>query len=223
MRRLFLSAAACALACAAAVPATSLANPAVTDATANGNLFTGGLSFAPADLTVPVGGIVRWKNTDFIAPHTVTEVHGLWNLTGGWGATPINPAGFGPGTVAERRFEAGTQHFYCEVHPTQMRGSVAVPVDVSSETATTGAGRHRRALATVTMVWAVEPPQPGLAFDVQRRTGAGDWVPFATATTATSATFRSRTRRTWEVRARLRRVADATAATDWSPPASVTT
>jgi plastocyanin len=103
---------------ALAVPA--LADAATTEVGANGNVFTGGLSFTPARLTLSVGDTVRWRNTDNVVPHTATEDHGLWDLTGTYGATPANPAGFGPGETRERVFEAGTQAYYCRVHPTQI-------------------------------------------------------------------------------------------------------
>lgn len=213
--------------------ATAGAAPPIVQATANGNAFTGGLSFAPADVSVPVGGIVAWTNTDFLAPHTVTERHGLWNLTGGYGATPLNPAGFGPGTSARRSFEAGTHQFFCTVHPTTMRGSVAVPVDVSSARTTTlvrakarrGHKRPkavRKTIATITMRWDADPVAAGMAFDVQRRQPGRAWTTLADGTTAASSTFRTTPGRTWEIRARLRKADDPGAATDWSPAAAVT-
>ena len=67
-----------------------------------------------------------------IVPHTATEDHGLWDLAGTYGQTPANPAGFAPGTTVERPFEAGTHHYYCRVHPQQMKGVVAVPVKLAS-------------------------------------------------------------------------------------------
>src|SRR5436305_11051653 len=106
--------------------------PAVT-VKAKGNVFTGGLGFDPASVQVAVGQVVRWTNTDFLVPHTATENHGLWDLGGSYGATPANPPGFGPGQSVQRAFEAGTAHYYCRVHPTQMKGVVAVPVQLALE------------------------------------------------------------------------------------------
>jgi hypothetical protein len=172
--------------------------------------------------------VVSWRNTDLIAPHTVTERHGLWELTGGWGATPVNPPGFGPGTVAEREFEAGTHRYSCVVHPAQMTGTVAVPVDASrTRTRVRGPRRHgqrrrARTVSRIDLIWAVDTPRDGLAFDVQRRTAGGAWRPLADGTTAESGAFRTVPGRAWEVRARLRSAQNAGQATDWSPVTDVT-
>src|SRR3954471_18737538 len=111
---------------AVALAAPAAAHAATREVGANGNVFTGGLSFTPARLTLAGGDTVRWRNTDNIVPHTATEDHGLWDLTGSYGSTPANPPGFGPGEIRERVFEAGTHAYFCRVHPTQMRGTIAV-------------------------------------------------------------------------------------------------
>lgn len=201
---------------------------------ANGNAFLGGLSFTPADVTVAVGDTVVWTNTDFLVPHTSTEDHGLWDLTGNYGATPVSPPGYGPGAVVARAFEAGTHRYFCLVHPEDMKGSVAVAPGVSA-TRTTTRRRvrvrtrrgtvvriRRRTVATIAMRWAAAPPAEGQAFDVERRTGGGEWQRLHTATTAGEGTFRTRPGTPWEIRARLRDAADEERATDWSPPAPVT-
>src|SRR6059058_3132731 len=102
------------------VGAAGDAKPAA-EVNAEGNAFTGGLKFDPAKVGVKVGQVVRWTNTDFLVPHTATEDHGLWDLGGTYGGTPANPSGFGPGESRSRVFEAGTQNYYCRVHPKQMR------------------------------------------------------------------------------------------------------
>jgi plastocyanin len=219
----------------AAAPAAADAPPAAT-VKAEGNAFTGGLQFDPASVTVRVGDTVQWVNTDRVVPHTATEDHGLWDLAGTYGQTPANPPGFGPGETRERVFEAGTAHYYCKVHPQQMHGVVAVPVELSEGGLVTAArstrrrhrtGHHRRTTArtsfrTVTAAWASGPPQQGLVFDVQRRLGGGPWQSWQTGTGAASGTFRAQQGETWSVRARLRRASDPSAATDFSPTASIT-
>jgi len=218
----------CAAATVAVVVATGVstaqAEPVRHESTANGNLFTGGLSFAPADLTVAVGDVIAWKNTDFVAPHTVTERHGLWDLTGGYGATPANPPGFGPGTVAERRFEAGTQAYFCRVHPVEMVGTISVPVSLTTIRSNRARKRGRRArtIATVTMRWAADPPAEGLAFDVERRVPGGPWSRVHDGILGTSGTFRTRPRTVWKVRARLRSAERPGDATGFSPIATIT-
>src|SRR3954470_8312802 len=181
----------------AALAAPASAAAATTEVGANGNVFTGGLSFTPARLTLSVGDTVRWRNTDNVVPHTATEDHGLWDLTGTYGATPANPAGFGPGETRERVFEAGTQAYYCRVHPTQMRGTIAVPPTLAVQRVRVrvkrkrrrapAAGRKRRRARTklityVVAVWAPGSPAAGLAFDVQRARPGGGWIPLATGT-----------------------------------------
>ena len=215
-----------ALALAPAAPAQA----PVTEVGANGNAFTGGLSFTPAELTIPVGGIVRWKNTDFLVPHTATEDHGLWDLGGDYGGTPANPPGFAPNTTVERPFEAGTHRYHCAVHPEDMRGTVAVAPELALERARVRSRRRtrsgRRRLVTVVSVaarWASAEPAEGLVFDVQRRrAGSEEWIPFRDGTRDGAGSFRSgRSPVTWEVRARMRRADDADAATDWSPIAQI--
>src|SRR3954467_11587747 len=97
---------------AVALAAPAAAHASTTEVGANGNVFTGGLSFTPAKLTLAVGGAGRWRKTDNVVPHTATEDHGLWDLTGDYGSTPANPPGFGPGETRERVFEAGTHNYF---------------------------------------------------------------------------------------------------------------
>ena len=219
----------------AALAAPAAAGAATTEVGANGNVFTGGLSFTPAKLTLAVGDAVRWRNTDNIVPHTATEDHGLWDLGGDYGATPANPSGFGPGETRERVFEAGTQAYYCRVHPTQMRGTIAVAPRLAVQHVRVKIRRKRRPVTTrkrrrrartkvisyLVAVWASASPAQGLAFDVQRARAGGGWIPLGTGTRNTNARFRIARGSTWLVRARLRSAADASKATGWSPPAGI--
>ena len=179
---------------------------------ANGNAFVpGSLNFDPAEVSVAVGGVVRWTNTDMFVPHTATEDHGLWQLSGTYGS-PGPYQGFGPGESVERPFEAGTHHYYCEVHPEDMKAVVKVPAQLARLR-----GRLRAAAT-----WSASAPAEGLVFDVQRRRNAGGWKPLRSGTTKKSATFRLGRRGTrWQVRARLRSATDPAKATDWSPVAAI--
>jgi plastocyanin len=199
---------------------------------AQGNVFTGGLAFSPAAIDAAIGDAVRWTNTDFAVPHTATEDHGLWRLTGTYGETPANPPGFGPGTSVERTFEAGTAHYYCEVHPQQMRGRIAVPVQLTASRRLGPKPKRRRGhrrkrrkvLTTVHAAWASAAPAAGQGFDVQVRQSGGDWRTLRDGTTDSAADFDGgRPGTGWDVRARLRSLSDAKKAEDYSPPASVTT
>ncbi len=175
---------------------------------ANGNIITGNLTFTPAAVEAKVGDVVRWTNTDFLVPHTATEDHGLWDLTGTYGETPLNPPGFGPGEVREWVFEAGTFSYFCEVHPVQMRGTVSVAPDIVR------AGSRARPRLRVT--WSVASPSAGQVFDVQQRQN-GAWRTVRKGTPKSAATFRGKH---GQFRVRLRSASDPTAASDYSPVAS---
>jgi plastocyanin len=181
---------------------------------ANGNPFqAGSLNFDPAKVSVNVGDRVHWRNTDQFVPHTSTEDHGLWQLSGGYGS-PGPFQGYGPGETVDRAFEAGTHRYYCEVHPEDMRAVVEVPVTLKR----LRSGKRRR----VRVTWSRGAPADGLVFDVQRRRKRGPWRKLADGTTSSRKAFRLGPRGTrWRVRARLRSAEDAAKATDWSPVASL--
>jgi plastocyanin len=207
-------------------------------ATANGNAFTGGLSFAPDNIDGRVGQTVRWTNTDVIAPHTITEDHGLFDLVGNnVNGTPITASGFGPATSVDLVLPAGTISYFCRVHPGDMKGVLAVPVTLQlgpglaapKTKAKTAAGRKRQAARrrafqrTLKVTWAKAAPVAGEVYDVEIRRGSGAFTPLAAATTTTSAVVKAGRRGTvTTVRARLRAADDASRATGWSPDASVT-
>jgi plastocyanin len=217
-QRALIGAAALAATALALAPATQADHPRPIEAKANRNIFTGGLSFTPAKIDGHVGQLVRWTNTDYIAPHTVTEDHGLFNLVGNnVNGTPISAPGFD--TSVDLTLMAGTITYYCVVHPTQMHGVLAVPVTLQL-----GPRPRRRApQRTLTIMWAVEPPSAGEVYDVERRVGHGAWAPIATGTTKISTRVMAGKRgTTTAVRARLRRADDIKKATGWSPEASVT-
>jgi plastocyanin len=231
----------------AALAAPGAAGATTAEVGANGNVFTGGLSFTPAKVSLTVGDSVRWRNTDNVVPHTATEDHGLWDLAGSYGATPANPSGFGPGETRQRVFEAGTQSYYCRVHPAQMHGTVQVAPTLALQrvrvrirrkkkparktealAARKKKRKHKRRRPKTKLisygvaVWASASPANGLAFDVERARPGGGWVPLRTGTQETNARFRIARGSTWLVRARLRSASDAARATGWSPAVSVT-
>lgn len=214
------------------------AEEAPVAATANGNAISGGLSFEPAKIKAPVGRVVSWSNTDFIAPHTVTEQHRLFDLVGkNVNATPVSPGGFGPGESVALPLPAGTIDYFCRVHPADMVGVLEVPVTLAlgrtyvapKTKARTKRGRARRAARrrafqrTLAATWAPAAPAEGQSFDVQTRRGSGPWTTLLTATTKTSTTLKAGPRGTvTAVRSRLRRTDDPNRATGFSPAASVT-
>jgi plastocyanin len=190
----------------------SASKPPAAKVGANGNPFTGGLSFTPKEVTVKVGEVVQWTNTDSFAPHTATENHNLWDLGGNYGATPANPPGFAPGASVQREFSAGTFNYFCRVHPT-MKGIVAAPVELSKKRF----GERLRVIA----VWSEIAPPDGQVFDVEKRKGKGAWKTVREGTGKLRGRFRARKGQRLSFRARVRKANDADAASDYSPVAKV--
>jgi hypothetical protein len=74
----------------------------------------------------------------------------------------------------------------------------------------------------VRVTWAPALPAEGLAFDVQIRRENGPWRAWREGKRAASGTFRTQAGKVlWQVRARLRRLDDASVATDFSPEAGI--
>jgi plastocyanin len=216
---------------AAAAHAQSAQPAAKVNAEGNVTQLTGPLRFNPATVTVGVGDQVEWVNTDILVPHTATENHGLWNLTGTYGMTPFNPAGFGPGETRSRRFAAGSWSYFCEVHPAQMHGMVLVPDKLSSrlaprkrrgKNASAPNGKRVRRFQVVA-VWASEPLPDGQVFDVQARRGSGDWKTVTDGTTDLQGAFPAGPAgTTWSYRSRVRAADQPDRASGWSPEATTT-
>lgn len=228
-----------AIALGASLASLALAGPASgagserAEVQATGNPFTGGLGYDPRAITVEVGTIVRWTNTDSLAPHTATERNGLWDLGGDYGLPGLT--GFGPGESVERSFEASSFTYYCTLHGFEAQnGSVAVPVELTTRKRTVRRRarlrrpkrpvrrRPGRRKTQIIARWASEAPAKGRVFDVELRRGNGPWRPLRSGTAETSATLAARRRGTvTTVRARLRSASSPEAAADWSPEASV--
>ncbi|WP_354700408.1 hypothetical protein DSM112329_00682 [Paraconexibacter sp. AEG42_29] len=223
---------------AGALPARAqdTAGVPVLEATADGNAF-GNLGFTPATADVVIGQTIHWRNTNRIAPHTVTEPHGLFDLTGNAvGGTASSPAGFGPGSTVELTAFAGTTTYICRVHPGRMSGVFRAPVVTALGPgykapripARTKAGKARRAelkknfQRRLTLTWATVEPTEGQAYDVQVKRGAGPWKPLLTRTVDTTITIASGKRGTTsKVRARMRQEKDESRGTGWSPEVMV--
>lgn len=219
-------------------PSLASAQAPAPDVTVNaeGNVFTGGLRFNPASVKVEVGDVVRWVNTDSLVPHTATEDHGLWNLTGTYGATPANPPGFGPGEFRQRRFSAGAWSYFCEVHPTTMRGEVNVPLSLSDRPAKgkrkkrkkkprAGADKRKRGGKgfEIVAVWGGEALPQGQVFDVQIRRGGAVWRTVKDGTRDLRGVFPGGSKgTTWSLRARVRAESDPARASGYSPAVSIT-
>jgi plastocyanin len=191
-----------------ALPAVGSAR--VANVNAAGNPFTGGLAFKPPGVAVRVGDSVRWRNTDFLVPHTATEDHHLWDLGGNY--PPLTMQGFGPGETVKRKFAAGTFSYFCEVHGAEaMSGFVEVPVRLRD--------RRRGGRFKVVARWSEQGLPKGQVFDVQRSRGTGGLKFVRRGTRALKGTFGGGDRGTvWTFRARVRRAGNPAAASGWSPP-----
>jgi plastocyanin len=82
-----------------------------------------GLSFTPADVTINAGDTVTWTVTQAVAdPHTVTSGSGTPSGVFDSKITLHNNGDTFSYTFAT----AGTFPYYCQIHPTQMKGTVTV-------------------------------------------------------------------------------------------------
>jgi plastocyanin len=178
---------------------------------AQGNPFSGGLAFDPARVKAKVGQSVSWTNTDSFVPHTATEDHRLWRLAGDYG--PPGTMGIAPGQSVQRRFAAGTWSYFCEIHPTQMHGTVVVPVTLRSTPARRGGN------GVVKAIWSRLALPGGQVFDVQERIGAGPWRTVRNGVRGLEGSFAARSGKLLGFRARVREKSDPSAASGYSPPA----
>jgi plastocyanin len=81
----------------------------------NADVLIGDNFFQPAEITVPAGTAVKWKNTSKNF-HTVTADDGSWKS----GLT-------GEGETFVHTFKMpGTYHYYCMIHAKEMRATVIV-------------------------------------------------------------------------------------------------
>jgi plastocyanin len=110
---------------ALAAPAAAPAQPAVVQVKA-----TGGMRFVPAEVTIPAGGTVEWKNTA-IFPHTVTDDPALAKVAGD-AALPEGAEAFDSGKLGfhktwRRTFTTpGRYVYFCRPHETH--GMVGVVI-----------------------------------------------------------------------------------------------
>lgn len=101
----------------------------MADATGRGTAITIKLiAFTPADLQIPAGGTVSWRQED-VATHTVTS--GRVEQSGGT-ATARPDGRFDSGNISKGQTfefsfpEPGQYPFFCAVHPATMTGLVTV-------------------------------------------------------------------------------------------------
>lgn len=162
--------------------------------------------FTPSKLAVAEGTAITWHYDSGGTTHHTSTQNGplkLWNtgsLLPGQTSTPVVLRG------------AGTYPYHCAVHPS-MVGIIRVPIRVSPITGTT---------STTFTIRLATAKQTGLAFDIQRRKGAGAWRAWKTGVTALVARFTHRAGGgTWWFRSRVHRISNG-ARSGWSPARRIT-
>jgi len=106
-----------------------------TSVDAAGNPFTGGLAFTPQPPTSSSATRSPGPTPTSSSPHGHRD-HGLFRLGGTFGPPITAVGGFAPAEKVSRAFDAGTFHYFCEIHPVQMHGVVAAAMRVSSRPVT---------------------------------------------------------------------------------------
>ena len=109
----------------------------------------------------------------------------------------------------KRKFVAGTWHYFCEIHPTQMRGVIDVPVTL------------RRNGPKVSALWGAQSLPAGQVFDVQEKVGRDAWKTVRNGTRSVQGSFAPHSGQLLQFRARVREKADSSAASGYSPPARI--
>ena len=141
---------------------TGLIDP-VTNVAISDNAFT------TNDVTIALGGSVRWSRASGTGNHNVYQVNGIF--TSGAPTT---------GTIEYvRTFSAGTFNYWCQVHTTAMQGVVRVKPKVGA--APTG--------LPFTVTWASAITNTGTLFDVQYKIGSGSWQNWKVDTTSFKGVF----------------------------------
>jgi plastocyanin len=166
----------------------------------------GDFFFSPSSTKPALGGSVLW---DFLGPtaHTATDDSGMGLFDSGTKSA---------GAYFVFRFVgAGNYPITCSFHPTQMSGTVKVPIKVAPLSG------NQTTVFTVT--WGAAFPPTGYRFDVQiLRPGAADWADWKTNQTNKAATFVPDVGPgTYSFKGRLRKTSNG-AASDYSMPVSIT-
>lgn len=159
--------------------------------------------FDPRAATGGIGDAFHWTNGDTIA-HTSTQNAPL-SL---WKSGNIQP-----GTTFSKSIDfAGSYPYHCSIHPTTMKGTVKVPIQVSPASGAVG--------ATFTVTVADRKAPSGFVYDVQRKKDSGAWTAWKTGTTSGAVVFKAGASGTWSFRSRLRKTKNG-ATSGWSPSRSV--
>jgi plastocyanin len=159
--------------------------------------------YIPRKETASLGGVLQWHNIGTIT-HTASQDAPLRFFNTG----QLAAGAFSSGVTF---WAAGRFDYHCNIHPSQMRGLMRVPVQASSP----GIGLGE----SVTITVASSSGFKGYSFDLQRRRNQGDWVVIETG--IGSNTVEVTPKRTGEFRFRARVVKLSGAASGWSPAVTV--
>ena len=159
-------------------------------------------AFTPATKTIKVGKPLKWKNTS-TRRHTATP-----SINWSWGGVDV-AAGIASPLVTPT--QTGTYPYFCSIHPTKMKGTLAVAMVVTPAAAGIGAF-FTLTLGTV--------QSPGVSVhDVEVRKDGGAWQGKATTSQPVTSFFFTQAG-TWDIRTRLRwQLGGQT--TGWSPISTV--
>jgi plastocyanin len=148
------------------------------------------------------GDTFHWTNNDTIT-HTTTQNAplSLWNsghLSGG-------------SSFSKAINFAGSYPYHCTIH-SSMAGTIKVRIQVTPTSGSVG--------TTFTVAVASVAAPSGSVYDIQRKKGSGDWMPWRTGITPKAATFRPKAQGTWSFRSRVRKTSN-NAKSGWSPARSI--
>jgi Tol biopolymer transport system component len=185
-------------------------NISANDATPDWQAVTGVVTvgdnfFDPATTKPKLGVGLLWDVTGSNG-HTITDNSQM----GLFGSAVLNAGQF----YVVRFFGAGSYPYYCTVHPTQMIGTLNVPMSAAPKTGN---------LTTVfTITWGASGRLSNYRFDVQIQRPGGSFVDWKTNTTSLSSTFTADSGTgTYRFQARVRNTTNGFAS-NYSQPVSIT-
>jgi plastocyanin len=167
------------------------------------NVAVSDFRFDPSISSISQGTGIEWS---FEGPsnHTATDSSGMELFDSG-------PKG--PGSSYTFTFNsAGIFRYKCTIHPTQMKGSVRVPVTVSPASGEVG--------TPFTITWSAENAPAGYKFDVQIKRPGDPWTNWLFGQTARSTTFVPDEVGSYSFKARTRKTANGKASV-FSQPTSI--
>jgi plastocyanin len=172
-------------------------------ATVDISIVSASAGFDPKTATGAIGDTFHWTNNDTIT-HTTTQ-NGPLSL---WNSGNITAGN----TFSKAIDFAGAYPYHCAIHPTTMKGTVKVPIQVTPPSGSVGT-------AFRVTVASVSAPS-GFVYDIQRKQGSGSWTVWKTGITSKSVAFKPKASGTWAFRSRLRMTSNG-AKSGWSPARSI--